>query len=55
MMSTGFILVSYKWFRRTLYIPEFEGFYLEGVSDCEELDFFFPIITMNYGINIIND
>ena len=36
-------LVSYKWFRRTQYIPEFGGFYKKvgdftwWVSDCEEL------------------
>jgi len=36
-------LVSYKWIRRTQYIPQFGGFYNEVgdftwmVSDCEEL------------------
>jgi hypothetical protein len=35
--------VSYKWIRKTQVIPEYvvfyknRGFYLEGVSDCEEL------------------
>ena len=38
-----FHLVSYKWFRRTQYIPRFGGVLQEGgdftwrVSDCEEL------------------
>jgi hypothetical protein len=36
-------LVSYKWIRRTQFIPQFGGFYKEvgillgGVSDCEKL------------------